>query len=1199
MYCPHCGNKISDDTSICNICGFNVKKYLKDNGVQLKNLTAKTKQKSKERVSQGQVYKSKSRKAPKVILGVIAGLAAVLTVFVLVGVFVFDVNPKEVIADVMPGDKAKPGYNLTGFKMDSASQYFDDTLYADLGDESHIAVDPDTYVSYYDNEIIFRVNDNVTERDVVKRVIDKYDAKIVGKSEFVGTYLIRFNNQIYNYDELLKIRSEMENNSLVSSVYLNYAMEIGEDDSSSMYEPSGTVWDNTYTEIPSGKNWGIEAIRAPQAWEYYDLMEDVNVGVYECSGFQSNHGDLVNIVQNQNYENEGKHGTHVTGIIAAEFDNGIGINGVCPTARISYIDTASSEQLAGNDDYDNKVFKTNGFLDSLAMVYLIHYQNCKIINHSRRNINYIAVYVASGYGDNEENTQKARDNIDMMASLIADTLSVLLEKNDDFVICQSAGNIEMNFMAVKDDTNTYGYREYDSIKNNENFIDNIKYLFKHGDVLSMDATYNSAFAAITDKKLKDRIIVVGNVKDDGDDTYDLADDTFTGGRVDIVAPGVDIESTIPDQTYDVDSGTSMSTPHVSGIAAMLYAINPSLKGDQVKKIICDSARNPSHTRKIEEYYLANAEAAIKALINDKEYEDKVKYTYSSKVVDDKGNPIEGAKVTATKILKSENELELQTVTTAADGSFTIKSLAGNGYISIEKSGYESLDGNSSVKIQQNFEKGANYTETSIVMKKPNPYEKKIAEFADQYGYANGGDFEKIVDSSSISGNTEIWKDRSGVVGYDIVDMNNDGADELLIYVMIHENKTSDRNSLYCYSFTIDSSDQIVSNGEFCLYTMNLNDTNTGYCVVGIMNKNDKKALYCEYAIMGGAELQNYSITLFSISDAGYDVPQLEKNYCLSGTNYISLTAETYYNDKSENIREIWNFTKNKYGESGNLVKAELHSQGLPNNEKTVAETIKSIGCSDGEEPQAFPIPDYPSYYGCDELNTSVCYSHMTVNGNFNTGKAITARSTLIFNGLHESNETWQNAYADFLSANKDELKNMTFMLGYVDENDIPELIVSEGYSRVDGTRYYTYCEGSVKLSMTSYEYGLANYVPKKNLIINSFMHMGLMGASYHELTWDGSSRELFSYSTNEASGGNDIFYKINGNDVSKEEYDSAIDNSGYSENSLNQNGEQIISNDAQCQITNRNIDTLRKTPAEFLNGKDNEIVRALFFPGEM
>ncbi|KAB1071337.1 S8 family serine peptidase [Tamlana haliotis] len=58
--------------------------------------------------------------------------------------------------------------------------------------------------------------------------------------------------------------------------------------------------------------------------------------------------------------------------------------------------------------------------------------------------------------------------------------------------------------------------------------------------------------------------------------------------VDIFAPGADIYSTIPNNEYRFKSGTSMATPEVSGVAALIRAYYPELSAPQVKQIIMNS-----------------------------------------------------------------------------------------------------------------------------------------------------------------------------------------------------------------------------------------------------------------------------------------------------------------------------------------------------------------------------------------------------------------------------------------------------------------------------------------------------------------------------------------------------------------------------------------------------------------------------------
>ena len=59
--------------------------------------------------------------------------------------------------------------------------------------------------------------------------------------------------------------------------------------------------------------------------------------------------------------------------------------------------------------------------------------------------------------------------------------------------------------------------------------------------------------------------------------------------VDVAAPGSAIYSTVPNNKYASLSGTSMATPHVSGLAALIWMHRPQLTMPQVKRILLESA----------------------------------------------------------------------------------------------------------------------------------------------------------------------------------------------------------------------------------------------------------------------------------------------------------------------------------------------------------------------------------------------------------------------------------------------------------------------------------------------------------------------------------------------------------------------------------------------------------------------------------
>jgi serine protease len=61
--------------------------------------------------------------------------------------------------------------------------------------------------------------------------------------------------------------------------------------------------------------------------------------------------------------------------------------------------------------------------------------------------------------------------------------------------------------------------------------------------------------------------------------------SFGARTVHVGAPGQDILSTTPNNTFSVFSGTSMATPHVAGLVALLKAHNPARTPQQIKNLV--------------------------------------------------------------------------------------------------------------------------------------------------------------------------------------------------------------------------------------------------------------------------------------------------------------------------------------------------------------------------------------------------------------------------------------------------------------------------------------------------------------------------------------------------------------------------------------------------------------------------------------
>lgn len=121
---------------------------------------------------------------------------------------------------------------------------------------------------------------------------------------------------------------------------------------------------------------------------------------------------------------------------------------------------------------------------------------------------------------------------------------------------------------------------------------------QQNDVVVVAATGNDSSGNVHYPAAFDGVIAVGAVDWSYDTGFTRADFSNYGDKIDLVAPGVDIFSTVPLETdisdgkqdgYASKQGTSMAAPFVSGMAALLRAEDNTLTALQVQQRLFESA----------------------------------------------------------------------------------------------------------------------------------------------------------------------------------------------------------------------------------------------------------------------------------------------------------------------------------------------------------------------------------------------------------------------------------------------------------------------------------------------------------------------------------------------------------------------------------------------------------------------------------
>lgn len=97
-----------------------------------------------------------------------------------------------------------------------------------------------------------------------------------------------------------------------------------------------------------------------------------------------------------------------------------------------------------------------------------------------------------------------------------------------------------------------------------------------------------------DPEYSDNVVIVGALNYSYDNKMLASFTNYGKKNVDVFAPGVKIYATAPNNEYQYLQGTSMASPNVAGVAALIRSYFPSLTAAQVKQILKDSSIKPTH-----------------------------------------------------------------------------------------------------------------------------------------------------------------------------------------------------------------------------------------------------------------------------------------------------------------------------------------------------------------------------------------------------------------------------------------------------------------------------------------------------------------------------------------------------------------------------------------------------------------------------
>lgn len=183
---------------------------------------------------------------------------------------------------------------------------------------------------------------------------------------------------------------------------------------------------------------------------------------------------------------------------------------------------------------------------------------------------------------------------------------------------------------------------------------------------------------------------------------------------------------------------------------------------------------------------------------------------------------------------------------------------------------------------------------------------------------------------------------------------------------------------------------------------------------------------------------------------------------------------------------------------------------------------------------------------------------------------------------------WKKAYVDFLKEKYAENNQIRFILAYIDNDDIPELILESGFQHYATGGAYVYNNGSVVESGVNSSDGQFFYCEKSNIIYTTSYTNGNGGTSKRLLRiTNGEFEQIVSFYSYYDSNKSQNVYKVNDEEVTKEQYDAKIKEYQIEDDSVMGEPLTRIQYLDMYEITDENIDEYIGTIEEDTSSGEN------------